>query len=185
MTNRPSSVGPRLTPLTTSPPAHFGLAGRTSVRGTRLVLAHGQQSYLTHTKILGSVSSKFFGRSHLLRLWQGLCHPPSPRICLVFREAAQRRQEGLGNSLGLSAPSVTPGHMAWHRPWGEGAVTARPWGWGGQGSTSCLVLCLHPAPTRPHCSPRTGGQPDSLHVACGGYSWPPGSLRSQDKRPSL
>ena len=155
------------------------------MRGTRLVLACGQQSCLTHTKILGSMSFKFFGRSHLLHLWQGSVTPPSPRICLVFREAAQCRQEGLGNSLGLSAPSVTPGTHGPAQAMGRGAVTARPWGWGGQGSTSRLVLCLHPPPTRPHSSPCTGGQPDSLQAACGGYSWPPGSLRGQDKRPSL
>ena len=90
------------------------------MRGTQLVLACGQQSCLTHTKILGSMSFKFFGRSHLLHLWQGSVTPPPPVSALSSERQHSADKRGWGTPW-VSQPPVSPqGHMAQQRPWGEG-----------------------------------------------------------------
>lgn len=98
--------------------------------------------------------------------------------------ALSSKRQHSADKRGWGTPWVQ-GYTAQHRPWEEGAVTARPSGWGGQGSTLLCVLCLHPAPTWPHSSPHIGGQSHSLHIACGVFLATRVSGRSRQKAPSL
>lgn len=153
----PSTVGPSHTLLATSapPPAHFGLAGRTPVRGTQLGPGPGSAVLADPHEGFWGTSFKNFGETHLLSLQQGLCHsPPLP-------PQAKRAQVFLGPPCPQCRPRDTcprTGHQE------RGAVAAGPKGAWGQGSTSRFVLCLSVSVsilplTASFLSPRKGGQP--------------------------
>lgn len=166
----PSTVGPSHTLLATSPPppAHFGLAGRTPVRGTQLGPGPGSAVLADPHEGFWGTSFKSFGKTLLLSLQRGLCHsPPLP----------PQAKKGPGVPWASLLPVSPQGHVPQDRPPGEGGCGCRTQGRLGSGVnvTLCplsLCVCLHSAPHGliPLSPERWAASPPSVHVACGGCS---------------